>query len=76
MSLTRKILYGMVLGIVVGLILNLVFPEAFEFVNGYIFYPIGTEMLEVYGVGRASAGGRPAAFMARAGRPIANSFWW
>jgi Na+/H+-dicarboxylate symporter len=41
MSLTKKILYGMVFGILVGLILNLVFPDAFNFVNGYIFYPIG-----------------------------------
>ncbi len=36
MSLTRKILYGMGLGIIVGLILNLAFPGAFETVNTFI----------------------------------------
>jgi Na+/H+-dicarboxylate symporter len=41
MSLTKKILVGMVLGIIVGLLLNLAIPGAFEFVNGYILYPVG-----------------------------------
>nr|WP_263323126.1 dicarboxylate/amino acid:cation symporter [Neobacillus sp. Marseille-Q6967] len=41
MSLTKKILIAMGLGIIVGFIINLAFPEAFEFVNGYILYPLG-----------------------------------
>ncbi|MDZ5470256.1 dicarboxylate/amino acid:cation symporter [Bacillus sp. 31A1R] len=41
MSLTKKILLGMVLGIIVGLILNLAVPSAFEAVNSYFLYPLG-----------------------------------
>jgi Na+/H+-dicarboxylate symporter len=41
MSLTKKILLGMGLGIVVGLVLNLAFPDAFEIVNGYFLVPVG-----------------------------------
>jgi Na+/H+-dicarboxylate symporter len=41
MSLTKKILLGMGLGIVVGLVLNLAFPDAFEMVNGYFLVPVG-----------------------------------
>lgn len=41
MSLTKKILIGMALGIVVGLILNLAWPSAYEPVNSYVLYPLG-----------------------------------
>jgi Na+/H+-dicarboxylate symporter len=41
MSLTKKILLGMGLGILVGLVLNLAFPDAFEIVNGYFLVPVG-----------------------------------
>jgi Na+/H+-dicarboxylate symporter len=41
MSLTKKILLGMGLGIVVGLVLNLAFPDTFEMVNGYFLVPVG-----------------------------------
>lgn len=41
MSLTRKILYGMGLGIIVGLIFNLALPGVFESVNSYLFVPLG-----------------------------------
>ncbi|OZM56674.1 dicarboxylate/amino acid:cation symporter [Lottiidibacillus patelloidae] len=40
MSLTKKILLGMFLGIVVGVALN-PFPEVFEGINNYILYPLG-----------------------------------
>jgi Na+/H+-dicarboxylate symporter len=40
MSLTKKILLGMGLGIVVGFILN-PFPEMFEAINSYVLYPLG-----------------------------------
>lgn len=41
MSLTKKILIGMALGIVVGLILNLAIPSAFESVNTWVLVPLG-----------------------------------
>ena len=41
MSLTKKILIGMGLGIVFGLILNLAIPSAFETINSYILVPLG-----------------------------------
>lgn len=41
MSLTKKILIGMGLGIIFGLILNLAVPGAFETVNSYVLVPIG-----------------------------------
>jgi Na+/H+-dicarboxylate symporter len=41
MSLTKKILLGMGLGIIVGLILNLALPGWYEPVNGYILVPLG-----------------------------------
>jgi Na+/H+-dicarboxylate symporter len=40
MSLTKKILLGMGLGIIVGFILN-PFPEIFEVINSYVLYPLG-----------------------------------
>lgn len=41
MSLTKKILLGMLLGIIVGLIFNLALPEAFPTVEAYILAPLG-----------------------------------
>ncbi|MBP2239701.1 Na+/H+-dicarboxylate symporter [Cytobacillus eiseniae] len=41
MSLTKKILIGMGLGIVVGLIFNLAIPGFFDTVNSYVFVPLG-----------------------------------
>lgn len=41
MSLTKKILLGMGLGIVVGLLLNLAIPGAFEATSKYVLYPLG-----------------------------------
>ncbi|WP_216829358.1 dicarboxylate/amino acid:cation symporter [Alkalihalobacterium elongatum] len=41
MSLTKKILLGMVLGIIVGLIFNLVIPGAFEISKTYVLDPLG-----------------------------------
>ncbi|KOP82636.1 dicarboxylate/amino acid:cation symporter [Cytobacillus solani] len=41
MSLTKKILLGMGLGIVVGLILNLALPGMYDTVQSYILYPLG-----------------------------------
>lgn len=41
MTLTKKILLGMLIGIGVGLIFNLGFPSYFEAVNSYVFVPLG-----------------------------------
>ena len=41
MSLTKKILLGMGLGVVFGLILNLAIPDAFESINSYVLVPLG-----------------------------------
>ncbi|RAL27118.1 dicarboxylate/amino acid:cation symporter [Thermoflavimicrobium daqui] len=41
MTMTTKILIGILLGLAVGLILNLYFPKAFEPINEYFFDPIG-----------------------------------
>lgn len=41
MSLTKKILLGMGLGIIVGLILNLALSNIFDTVQSYILYPLG-----------------------------------
>lgn len=41
MSLTKKILLGMGIGIVVGLILNLALPGTYDTVQSYILYPLG-----------------------------------
>jgi Na+/H+-dicarboxylate symporter len=41
MSLTKKILLGMGLGIIVGLILNFALPGWYEPVNGYFLVPLG-----------------------------------
>ncbi len=41
MSLSKKILLGMGLGIIVGLILNLALPNAFDVTSKYVLYPLG-----------------------------------
>lgn len=41
MSLTKKILLGMGIGIVVGLILNLALPGTYDTVQSYFLYPLG-----------------------------------
>ncbi|TCJ01274.1 dicarboxylate/amino acid:cation symporter [Cytobacillus praedii] len=41
MSLTKKILLGMGIGIVVGLLLNLALPDMYDTVQSYILYPLG-----------------------------------
>ena len=41
MSLTKKILLGMLLGIVVGLIFNLAIPGAFDISKTYVLNPLG-----------------------------------
>lgn len=41
MSLTKKILLGLGLGIVVGLILNLALPGMYDTIQSYILYPLG-----------------------------------
>jgi Na+/H+-dicarboxylate symporter len=41
MSLTKKILWGMALGIVVGLLLNFVIPGAYEATKMYVLNPVG-----------------------------------
>ncbi|MDR6225861.1 dicarboxylate/amino acid:cation symporter [Desmospora profundinema] len=40
MSLTKKILIGIFLGLVTGLVLHLFFPNTFESVNTYLFAPV------------------------------------
>ncbi|MGI6474875.1 MAG: cation:dicarboxylate symporter family transporter [Thermoactinomyces vulgaris] len=40
MSLTKKILIGILLGLIVGVILNLYFPSAFVVLNQYLFDPV------------------------------------
>jgi Na+/H+-dicarboxylate symporter len=47
MSLTKKILLGMGLGIIVGLIFNLALPDLFEDVNSYLFVPLGKIFLNL-----------------------------
>lgn len=39
MSLTKKILIGILLGLIVGIVLNLYFPAAFKVLNTYLFDP-------------------------------------
>lgn len=39
-SLTKKILIGILLGLIVGVILNLYFPSAFVVLNQYLFDPV------------------------------------
>ncbi|WP_102275375.1 dicarboxylate/amino acid:cation symporter [Cytobacillus massiliigabonensis] len=41
MSLSKKILLGMGLGIIVGLILNLALPSMYDTIQSYILYPLG-----------------------------------
>ena len=40
MSLTKKILIGILLGLIVGVILNLYFPSVFDVLNQYLFDPV------------------------------------
>jgi Na+/H+-dicarboxylate symporter len=40
LSLTTKILIGIILGLIVGVILNLFLPELFKILNNYLFDPI------------------------------------
>ncbi|MGX9707411.1 dicarboxylate/amino acid:cation symporter [Laceyella tengchongensis] len=40
LSLTTKILIGIILGLIVGVILNLFLPELFKLLNNYLFDPI------------------------------------
>jgi Na+/H+-dicarboxylate symporter len=40
MSLTKKILIGILLGLVTGLVLHLHFPDTFDAVNTYLFKPV------------------------------------
>ncbi|MCS1352024.1 dicarboxylate/amino acid:cation symporter [Mechercharimyces sp. CAU 1602] len=40
MSLTKKILLGIVLGLITGIVLNIWFPDAFEYLNSYLFNPV------------------------------------
>lgn len=42
MSLTKKILLGMVLGIIFGIILNLLTPGIYEGTKNYVLQPLGT----------------------------------
>ena len=47
MSLTVRILLGMVAGIVVGLIFNIFMPDLFQGFNTYLFNPLGTIFLNL-----------------------------
>ncbi|MBA4603922.1 dicarboxylate/amino acid:cation symporter [Thermoactinomyces mirandus] len=40
MSLTKKILIGILLGLIVGIVLNLYFPDVFKVLNTYLFDPV------------------------------------
>src|SRR5690554_214045 len=47
MSLTVRILLGMLAGIVVGLIFNIFMPDLFQGFNTYLFNPLGTIFLNL-----------------------------
>lgn len=47
MSLSKKILLGMGLGVLVGLLFNFALPNAFDIVNNYIFIPVGKIFLNL-----------------------------
>ncbi|MCH1626271.1 dicarboxylate/amino acid:cation symporter [Ferdinandcohnia quinoae] len=47
MSLTKKILYALLLGAVVGIILNLTAPEFFTHINKWLFVPLGQIFLNL-----------------------------
>jgi Na+/H+-dicarboxylate symporter len=47
MSLTKKIIIGMVLGLIVGFIFNLVLSDIFDEVNKYLFIPLGQIFLKL-----------------------------
>lgn len=47
MSLSKKILLGMGLGVLVGLLFNFALPNVFDIVNNYIFIPVGKIFLNL-----------------------------
>lgn len=46
MSLTKKIIIALLLGLIVGLGFNLLFPSGFETVDAYLLTPVGTLFLK------------------------------